>query len=72
MPKILRVNEIAELTGFNKCDIYRFANRQVNPLPLKCLRGKLKGAFAFEDELWEWFRSESVPWLERGEWSESR
>ena len=66
MNKILKVEDISALTGWNKSDVYRYSNRKDNPLPLRCLKGKLKGAFAFEDEFWDWLHDASVSWQERG------
>lgn len=57
--------EVAYLLQVSKDKVYDLARRPSDPLPLRCLRGNMRGALIHRDDLRDWIERNTVLFAER-------
>lgn len=71
-PVVLSTKEVAAQLGTNQTEVLKLARRDVDPLPLRYLKGKARGGFALVDELTAWLIRNTCMYKERKDYANKR
>lgn len=64
-PVLMSKREVARQLGTNESKVGEYARREVDPLPLRYIKGKRNGGFVVVGEFVEWVERNTVMYRDR-------